>query len=285
MQQVKALVEACARALRQYSFTNAYHGTFELVRADTAALRDKAYRLRYKVYCEEHGFESPPAPDSLVEIDAYDERASHYLLLHRLSGETIGTLRVILPGDQSEGNFPVHGHCAHPLLQMEPRAFCEISRFCMAKRFRRRPEDGNFLASYYEQDEAEGADTARRLIPYPQAALLAGAFEAALEAGVSECVWMVEPRHLRSLNKIGFPYRILGPKVDCHGGLEPLIFNIRGTLESMRTRAPHCWDIVSDSGRLQHMAETLGRSGWIYRLLDDQCWDEIYRSFAAAIGD
>src|SRR6266853_4586961 len=47
-------------------------------------------RLRYQVYCVEKGFE--PGRNGL-ETDPFDDKARHVLLIHRASGEPIGTVR------------------------------------------------------------------------------------------------------------------------------------------------------------------------------------------------
>lgn len=279
----KSFIRACVDTLEQRSFTAAYNKTFDLVQALSPDDLGKAHRLRHKVYCEEHRFECPAEKGSYLEQDKYDDRSVHYYLSHKVSGETVGTLRVILPNDERPGeSFPIQEHCDHPLLQQDARALtlCEISRFCMAPRFRKRPNDGKFLSTYHDPDEVETQKNGRvalvrRRITYPQAALLRGAFETALHARIMDCVWMVEPRHLWSLNRIGFPYRVLGPHVKIHGGLQPVIFNIKHVLDTMRRKEPSCWEIVSDSGRLQEMADELARNDWHDGLIDD-CWDNLY---------
>ncbi len=286
---VTTLLEDCMELLNHRSFLQAYYKRFELIRADTAALKKKAFGLRFKVYCEEHGVEDPHEDGSYIERDLYDERSVHYILMHKFTRETVGTLRVVLPNDDSPAeSFPAQQHCDHPLLKYDSRALslCEISRFCTAPRFRKREADGPFLSAYHDQDvhggfRMDGMTFVRRRIPYMQAALLQGAFEAAMEARILDCVWMVEPAHLESLRQIGFPYRVLGPKVKAHGGLQPVIFNIKQVLDTMRHRRPHCWDIVSDQGRLQRMADDLIRHDWEDRLMDETCREDIYSKLAA----
>lgn len=283
IEDVKMLMKTALETIDQRSFTAAYNNTFELVEAITPEQKNKAFRLRYKIYCEEHGCECTPDPGNYMELDEFDDRAVHYLLMHRISGETVGTLRVVIPNDACPAeSLPIQNHCDHPLLQMDSRvlSLCEISRFCMAARFRKRAQDGQFLSSYYNQDMIEGQQEGkivfvRRRITYPQAALLRGAFEAALQARITECVWMVEPKHLPSLNQIGFSYRVLGPSVPLHGGLQPLIFNIKHVLDTMHRKDPACWDIVSDSGRLQAMADELARNDWQDSLIDQECREKI----------
>ncbi len=284
----KSFIDACIDTIRHKSFINAYHKMVELVPAVNGEQKGRSYRLRHKVYCEENGYECPAKGGSYVEKDQYDDRSMHYILKHKISNEIIGTIRVILPDDAKPGeSFPIQTASDHPLLKYDSRitSLCEISRFCTAPRFRKRSGDGKFLSSYHEQDDFNTQTTlkklkdvtfSRRRIPYVQAALLQGAFEAAMQARIMDCVWMVEPSHIRSLNRIGLVYRVLGSKVSIHGGLQPIIFNIKHVLDNMRSHAPHCWEIISDEGRLQDMADELCQNDWQDRLIDDECWDQIY---------
>ena len=280
----KHMIKACLDTLEQRSFRAAYDSTFELVQAVTPEQKGKGFRLRHKVYCEENGYECPVEPGSYVEQDDYDDHSSHFLLMHKVSRETVGTLRVVLPNDEKPGeSFPAQKHCDHPLLHHDSRALrlCEISRFCMAPRFRKRETDGKFLASYHDPDLIEtqqGGKSVfiRRRITYPQAALFQGAFEAILNARILDCVWLVEPCHLPSLNLIGFPYRVLGPKVRAHGGVQPVIFNIKHVLDSMHRKNRPCWEIVSDGGRLQALADELSRNNWQDELIDELILNQIH---------
>src|SRR3954454_20844184 len=74
-----------------------YTRHFDVVRADTPALLNRVYELRYQVYCVENAFEDPAESLGGREIDADDDRAVHVLLIHRESGEAAGTARVIFP--------------------------------------------------------------------------------------------------------------------------------------------------------------------------------------------
>jgi N-acyl amino acid synthase of PEP-CTERM/exosortase system len=288
LSDTKMLIRACMDTLEQRSFKNTYNNTFELLRAELPEHKGRAHRLRYKIYCEENRYECSPDPGNYMEQDEYDDHAIHFLLLHKISRETVGTLRVILPRDDAPGeSFPMQKLCDHPLLKHDSRALslCEISRFCMAPRFRKREQDGQFLASYSDPDLVETKQNGksvfiRRQITYPQAALWQGAFEAILEARILDCIWMVEPCHLPSLSHIGFPYRVLGPKLKVHGGLQPVIFNIKHVLDTMRTKNPACWEIISDSGRLQDIADGLARNDWQDALLDDVTLEQVYEKLA-----
>ena len=84
----------------------AFNEYFELIHADTDALRMQVYQLRYQVYVLETGFESEA--DCLRghdesgkpihwEMDEFDNRSDHYLLRHRRTGVYAATARLILP--------------------------------------------------------------------------------------------------------------------------------------------------------------------------------------------
>jgi N-acyl amino acid synthase of PEP-CTERM/exosortase system len=281
--QDKSFLSVCLDHYKQRSFLNAYDSTFELLRADTPELKERVFQLRYDVFCRENKFEHAPYDDDIFEYDAYDDRAVHFLLMHKPSGEPAGTLRLILPNDEYPSqSFPVQKLARHPLLRSDSKilTLCEISRFCMASRFRRRERDGRLLSAYCDQDVVQVQKNGRpalfrRLIPYAPAALLRGAFEAALEARITEGLWMVDTNHLESLKKIGFECRPLGPHVNHHGGQQPVIFNIKHVLDHMRRVNPHCWEVISGHGRLHELADTLQRNDWQDHLLDAEDWDRL----------
>ena len=87
----------------------------------------------------------------------------------------------------------------------------------------------------------------------------------------------VEPAHLRSFEQIGLAYKVLGPKVEVHGTLQqPLILNIKHTLDHMLNEAPHCWDVISDLGSVHKAANKLYLNEWEDGLFDSTCKTEIY---------
>ncbi len=116
-----------------------YNHYFDCVQADTAELLAAAFRLRFQVYCVENSFEDPQENPDGLETDRDDSRSVHSVLIHRDSGLTAGTVRMILPGDR---HLPIHGLCDHPDLRnaklTPPDTTVEISRFAVSKDFRRR---------------------------------------------------------------------------------------------------------------------------------------------------
>src|SRR3954452_12978803 len=69
----------------------------------------EAKKLRYRVYCEERGFE--PGEGGL-EQDIYDDNARHVLIRSRATGEVFGTVRIVLSSDDdSTLGFPMQRVC------------------------------------------------------------------------------------------------------------------------------------------------------------------------------
>jgi N-acyl-L-homoserine lactone synthetase len=111
--------------------------TVKLV-SDEKDLKD-IYRLRYKIYCYEWGFEKPENhPDEIV-TDAYDNNALHFAVKDD-SQKTVGAISLIL--HSSEG-FPTEKYCELNFNRNEipGDSIAEISRFVIHRDYRRRAED------------------------------------------------------------------------------------------------------------------------------------------------
>jgi N-acyl amino acid synthase of PEP-CTERM/exosortase system len=249
------LFKSCLKALRNRSFHSAYHSTFSVVEADCCELKSLARRLRHEIF---------GAAETRAAVD--EARAVDHLLIHQPSGEAIGTVRVLLPNkEQPLLSFPVQTMCEHPYLHetMNTGQFCELASLGIIQRFRKRPGDGRFLPSYHDQDwrvqfRAGGISYLRRRIPYAPLGLLQAAFRTALNAGIVDCVMMMESAHREQLERIGLPYRVLGPKIEYQGvEQQPLQFNIKHALDHMLLENPNCWDVVADMGSVHKKANLL----------------------------
>lgn len=149
-------------------------GEFDVVVADTPALRDATFVLRHEVYCRELGFE--PVHADGRERDSHDDRAHHYLLAHVPTGTWAGCVRVVpgpgLPYEALLGDDPVD-------LATVPSG--EISRLTVVRGFRRRPDH------------------------HPPAVLHTAlvALASVVERGLDDVVCLMEPRLATHLGTIG----------------------------------------------------------------------------------
>lgn len=192
-------------------------GEFDVVVADTPALRDVTFAVRHEVYCREFGYE-PVRADGL-ERDAYDDRAHHYLLAHVPSGSWAGCVRVVpgpdLPYETVFAGVPVE-------LPAVPRG--EVSRLTIAREFR------------------GGAGQ------HPSAMLTTAviAVAAVLEAGIADAVCVMEPWLAARVNAVGICLSTASPRVQYRGlralfhfdsarSLRDLVPELRDTLTAIRS--------------------------------------------------
>lgn len=80
---------------RPKSYAESFLTYFDISLASSTAELEDVGRIRYRVYCEEFGYE-PKAnfPDG-IETDAFDSHALHCLVRHRASNTPAGCVRVV----------------------------------------------------------------------------------------------------------------------------------------------------------------------------------------------
>jgi N-acyl-L-homoserine lactone synthetase len=99
-----------------------------------------AQALRYEVYCEEKGWVSPTRSGERLEIDAYDDLATHFLAVDE-DGTVLGTVRYLRGEVQ---RLPAFDHISPESLGLEPRRITEVSRLA-TRRTSRSQDLGVFL--------------------------------------------------------------------------------------------------------------------------------------------
>jgi N-acyl amino acid synthase of PEP-CTERM/exosortase system len=238
----------------QQELVSSYTDHFAVVRADTSALLDEAFRLRHQVYCLENtGFENPDEHRDGRERDIDDDHSVHALLLHRRSGVYAGTVRVILParGASSSRPLPIHELLAaqdKKLLSLLPPAqeLAEISRFAVSKEFRRRRGEERYADADWPSSVAS-ASLERRTLPYITFGLIRAVLEICLEQRVPWVAAVMEPALIRIFQRLGVNFERIGQPVEHHGArwccvarLADLVSYGRahGTLLSHYTRSP-----------------------------------------------
>lgn len=205
-----------------------FYRDFELLPAESSEHIARSQRLRYQVYCTEHGFLNPDDYPDQREVDQFEDRAVHTLLRHRQSGEIIATVRMVL-ADAADPNrhFPIErGEVLRHLLQdygwaIPRESIGEISRLAVVKEFR---------------------------LP----GVIVGLFKAILamtaRKNVTHWYAVMEPSLLRLLRQSGIKFTPVGPLVDYHGLRQPCVAVAEEVLANVRQHRPAIWDFVTDSG-------------------------------------
>ncbi|WP_371741544.1 PEP-CTERM/exosortase system-associated acyltransferase [Methylomonas fluvii] len=113
-----------------------FDNCFEVFLADTRESKKIHYQLRYRVYCDEMGFDDKERFPAQQEIDEWDKSAVHFLVRHKYTQQWLGGLRMVTPKGHV---FPFQeSSSSHQRL---PRGgyknSVEISRLCVTKEARR----------------------------------------------------------------------------------------------------------------------------------------------------
>ncbi len=228
-----------------------YNSFFEVVLADTQELLDRVHKIRYQVYCVENPFEDPAENPGGYEIDVYDERSVQSLLIHRQSEEVAGTVRLILPsGDAAAPDFPIQTACADlrvwPENLMPAASTAEISRFTMAKSFRRRIGDKQYANGGGQADKGPKRAGNRRSSPFIMLGLVRAMVKMSEANGITHWCAVMDPPLLRLLSRIGgVHFTPVGPMVDYHGWRQPCYGKCSEIYAAFRKRRPDMWRAVA----------------------------------------
>jgi N-acyl amino acid synthase of PEP-CTERM/exosortase system len=229
------------------SLLTLYRQYFSTVCADSPALVEVAHALRFQVYCLERKFENAEEYPNGLEIDAYDDHAVQGILCHRPTRSALGAVRLIHTRGGAPDSLPIERLLRANALDLSDYVdlsqTIEISRFAISKEFRRRRSDEMDMPALAQTDAASETHLA-----------FLGLSQFALREGVKRNVlfWtaVMEPKLLRLLARMGICYTPIGPLVEHHGIRQPCYCYVPDTLENAHRINPHCWDVLTDGGRL-----------------------------------
>lgn len=228
---------------------------FELLHANTDALREDVFRLRYQVYVVETGFERPEEHPGGLERDAFDPRSDHYLLRHRSTGVFAGTARMVLPDPEDPlRKFPIEEHCRFydENAFKEPvsrKHIGEVSRFAIAKSFKKRPSESGTLIGVSERTPIQFEDDERRILPHLSVGLFAVEMRMMHQHGLTHCYAVMEPPLHRFILRFGLLLHQNGPEVDYHGQRIPCLGAVSEFLPNIKRTARPVWELMTDGGR------------------------------------
>ncbi|HEC15159.1 MAG TPA: PEP-CTERM/exosortase system-associated acyltransferase [Sedimenticola sp.] len=203
---------------------------FEVVLADTEEARDIHYRLRYRVFCSETGFEDPAAFPDGKECDEYDEHAVHFLIRDRSSHDWIATMRLVLG---RYGDLPAEHICENLdkslIAGIDHRHIGEISRLCMVSDFRRRRHerrlpyeviDGKSAAEHWNKKE-------RRKEPEILVGLLRALYEWTKNNDVRYCYFLISPALARIVGRLNLKMIKAGGSCEHRGTRIPYFADVK----------------------------------------------------------
>lgn len=212
-----------------------------VVRANSEELLDRAFRLRFQVYCLERGFEDAAEHRDGRERDGDDSRSLHFLVLDRATESALGTVRLILP--RVDHDLPVFrliraAERRDAGLPLETTA--EVSRFAVAKAFRRRLEQD------WGRGRGRGRGPAPPLVTF---GLIQAVVTMSSVGGITHIVAMMEPALLRLLRRLGIEFHPIGELVEHHGLRQPGWAAMAHLVDRVRDCHRELWELATDAGR------------------------------------
>jgi len=247
MGALRAIVpQFCTEPHADERLIDRYNRDYECRLADDPNLLQRAFETRYQVYCVENPFEDPAQQAGAMEMDEYDARSRHSVLIYRPTGEILGTVRLILPVNGQLDSFSMKGiaeRCGGALPIPDGRT-AEVSRFSISKRSRQGAEPA--LSVF--RNPSQNAGAIRRAEPLMSLGLIQGLVRMSQLHGITHWCAVMEPKMLRMLSAMGIHFTPVGGLVEHHGLRQLCYCEVAGILRSMKIERPTFWEVVADVG-------------------------------------
>ncbi len=202
-------------------------------------LLNEIYRLRYKVYVEEWGFEKKEDHPGGIEKDEFDEHAAHFVVRRKGEDQIIGTIRMI---NSSEKGFPIERHCKidRDLSTYDRSRFGEISRLAVSKEYRKRVTDKVYYDGKVLEDAAiDNMFTGSRKMGND---IVLGFYKCiykeSLERGNQYLLAVMAHGLYILLKRVGIVFEPIGPDQYYHGLRTPYLGRIETMLQELERRNP-----------------------------------------------
>ena len=210
-----------------FRFSKVSRGTIE------SPILNDIYALRYAVYCLECAFLDAKNFQEGRESDDFDDCSTH-VATYAEDCTIVGTVRLVQPKDSQA--YPFESHC-RPFEQfiMPPREqAAEISRLVVRKTYRRRRGDSMQGVSSDFMEKGSTAGIAPRMASREHRSnsplLLLGMYREMYRHsranGIRYWYAAMERSLARSLDKMGFKFVPIGPKVDYYGPVTPYMVDL-----------------------------------------------------------
>lgn len=213
--------------------------TFNIAISDEE--KNRIYKLRHEVYCQEIGYHPSGISSKKIEIDAHDSHSIHCLIEHRRSELAAGCLRLVLPAPMSAGKdhrLPLQEYgerslsdeIFHPA-RLPYDSICEISRFAIARSFRHKPIKHETLDA--ETNTYAFTPEEKKTFPLIIVALFLATYSLVGLMEKRHVFAMMEPRLPRLLSMSGFHFTKVGERIEMHGARNAFYIDHRKAEQEM----------------------------------------------------
>lgn len=232
----------------RFNLGRGFQSHFRIEAAADDEIRDKVFRLRHEVYCEELGFE-PQRPDRR-ETDAHDAHSRHCLLSTQGDAPVaVGCVRLVLTNpNERDAPLPFERTCADAIdrslfdpSRMPREKIAEVSRLAVRARFRRRR--GEKLGSLPLGEDDFGTVSQPRF-PYIPIGLYLGAIALAEREGVEKIFVLTEPRLASHFAKLGVEIKQIGAPIEHRGTRIPSMMDVESITRDLRMIFRPIWKVI-----------------------------------------
>ncbi|MFK7977791.1 MAG: PEP-CTERM/exosortase system-associated acyltransferase [Halioglobus sp.] len=223
---------------------------FDLELATSPEQLAGVFAVRYRVYCEEFGYEPTAAHPDKLERDEFDADSDHCLVVHKSSSLPAGCARLVHATEDSQ--LPMEKFCAQALDQKVIRAFdgrrdtiCEFSRLGVDGAFRRRA--GEKLSRFGEISSLDIGKREQRTFSLIAVATILSAFAMSEMIERPNCFAMMEPFLPRLLLRSGIVVHPAGDEIEYHGIRAPYFFETTETIAGMAPDLQDFYAIIREA--------------------------------------
>lgn len=226
-----------------------YKKYFKVVKADTDALKNLAYKLRYQVYIEECSYDIDKDDEKKIEVDTCDGYALHCLLFHIPSNQAIGCIRLIPSGNEHLQNLPLaeffdrfYDQEIVSNFQAKTAITGEISRMALAPSFRRRFYDTQIQGGEINQEE----DKRRFKINYLPMCLTLAGLSLMFDAKVDYALAMMDKNLAILLKHFGVQHHKISDSVNYHGLRAAYLIFTEDTYNNLKPEFQELFKVIRD---------------------------------------
>lgn len=217
--------------------------------SDPATLAD-VFRIRYRVYCEEFGYEDATSFPEGLESDEFDSISRHTLVSHTATGMPAGCARLVLADENTL--MPMEQHCGGVIDQSILSAYsgrrdtvCEFSRLGVDGAFRRRM--GEKASRFGEIDAIDCSRREQRTFSLIAVATILSGLALSEVLDRTHCFAMMEPFLPRLLRRSGLVVHLAGDQIDYHGLRSPYYWETGEMVSGMVEELQEFYDHIRDS--------------------------------------
>jgi N-acyl amino acid synthase of PEP-CTERM/exosortase system len=229
------------------SISEGFLSYFDVSLATTSVQLEQLARMRYRVYCEEFGYENAADFPSRLETDEFDEYSHHCMVTHKRSGRPAGCVRLVCASENHA--LPIQKYCLHSVytdyaeaLLTDHDNICEFSRLSVDSTFRRRRgEDHTQIGEF---DAMDCCHQERRTFSLIGVATFIAAVALASLTRREQIFGMMESNLPRLLRRSGLLVQQAGDYMEYHGNRAPYYFSTGLALNNMRDDLHLLYDAI-----------------------------------------